>query len=518
MNIAYLLTRTASKSADQIATIYGEAQQTYGVLNRRVSRLADALKRLGVPAGGRVGIICDSEPRGLESLLGPLRAGLVLVPMNPKLHPAEHAYILGNCRASAVLCGPRYARNLMEIREKLPADMAIIAFDAKRSGLGSALDYDELLEGAGESVEDAAVSGDDLAWIFYTSGTTGNPKGAMLSHRNLLTMAMTQMLDVTPVKSGDRLAYVAPISHSSGLMAFQHIARGAGHVFPTYQSFSAKGYFDLVERCEVTTTFMVPTMIQLLLEEPSRDDYDLSSLHTIVYGGSPMYVDRLRDAIGVFGRIFVQIFAQGEAPMACTVLPKDEHVLDCDSGVRRLASAGRECVSVEVRIVDADGKPLPADATGEIVVRSDLVMKGYWNDSEATARTLQGGWLHTGDIGHMDDQGYLFITDRSKDMIITGGYNVYPREIEEILYRHPAVREASVFGIPDRKWGESIVVALSLRGEADVSSEEIVNYCRDNLAGYKKPSAVHFLDALPKSGYDKILKRELRRMLYPDVT
>ena len=515
MNLAYLLTRTASRHGDRIATYYGETTQTYATLDLRVSQLADSLQRLGVPKGGRIGIVCNLEPRGLECLLGPLRAGMVLVPMNPKLHATEHAYILRNCEASVLLCGSSYTGGFLEIREQLPADMHIIAFDAKPAGLTEVLDYDEFIGGGRVSVEDCQVSEDDLAWLFYTSGTTGYPKGAMLTHRNLLTMVQMQMLDVTPVQASDRLAYVAPVSHPSGLMAFQHIARGAGHVFPTYQSFSAAGYFEVVERYRVTTTFMVPTMIQLLLEEPSRDRYDLSSLHSIVYGGAPMYVDRLREAIEVFGPIFVQIFAQGEAPMACTVLRKDEHAVDSNLAVQRLGSAGRECTSVEVRAVDERGQVLPANQTGEIVVRGDLVMKGYWRNPDATAQALRNGWLYTGDIGYFDAEGYLFITDRSKDVIITGGYNVYPREIEEILYQHNAVREASVFGVVDSKWGERIVAALALREGQSLTVDELIQYCRRHLAGYKKPSDVHFLSELPKSGYGKILKRELRQLLYP---
>jgi len=463
-----------------------------------------------------VGIVCDAEPRGLESLFGILRAGMVLVPMNPRLHPREHAYMLRNCEAAALICGASYREALIATASEFPSGMSVIGFDADTpSGESRVLDYDVLLTSGDEAFPDADVAPDSLAWIFYTSGTTGHPKGAMLTHRNLLTMVQQQLIEISAVQPGDRLAYVAPISHSSGLMSFQHVARGAGHVFADPPRFDAARYFALVERHRVTTTFMVPTMIQLLLEESSRARHDLSSLHTIVYGGAPMYVERLREAVDAFGPIFVQIFAQGEAPMACTSLSRHEHVGRDDMTLRRLASAGRESIGVEVRIFDAEDRPVPAGTTGEIVVRSDLVMTGYWGNADASADTLRNGWLHTGDIGHLDDAGYLFITDRSKDVIITGGYNVYPREIEEVLYRHPGVLEATVFGVQDPKWGERIVAAVAVREGHAVQAPDLIDFCRGNLASYKKPSEVHFLPELPKSGYGKILKRELKRCLYP---
>lgn len=515
MNLSYLLTRTALRYPERPAIISDARSDNYGVLDERVSRLASGLRGLGIEEGARIGIVCDSEPRGLESLFGVLRAGMVLVPMNPRLHPREHAYMLRNCGAAALICGLGYLDDLVAVAEECPDGMHVIGFDAGVRSDG-VRDFDSLLSDAEREFPDAEVLPDALAWIFYTSGTTGNPKGAMLTHRNLLTMVQQQLLEISPVQPDDRLAYVAPISHSSGLMAFQHVARGAGHVFAAQPKFDAGRYFDLVERYRITTTFMVPTMIELLLEERSREKRDLSSLHTIVYGGAPMYVDRLREAVDLFGPIFVQIFAQGEAPMACTSLKKHEHVCaDDETAGLRLGSAGRESIGVEVRVVDDGDAALPPLQTGQIVVRGDLVMKGYWGNPDASRETLRNGWLHTGDVGHFDESGYLFITDRIKDVIITGGYNVYPREVEEVLYRHPSVLEATVFGVPDPKWGERIVAAVALRADHEVRDSELIEYCRGYVASYKKPSAIHFLPELPKSGYGKILKREVRDLLYP---
>ncbi len=515
LNISYFLTRSARLRGKTPAVFHGDQVSHSAALDERVSRLAAALAGLGIARQARIGIICVSEPRGLECLIAPLRAGMVLVPMNPKLHPAEHAFMLRNCGASALICGRPYRDGLVALRDQMPEGMYIIAMDEGASQTADVRDYDWLLSAASPACNDASVDGDDIAWIFYTSGTTGRPKGAMLTQRNLLTMIETQLVEINPVAPGDRLAYVAPISHSAGLMAFQHVARGAGHVFPDYKKFDAAKYFEIVERHRVTTTFMVPTMIQMLLDDATHKQRDISSLHTIVYGGSPMYVDRLKEAVATFGPIFVQLFAQGEAPMGCTALPKQEHLATDEAGLRRLGSAGRECHLVEVRILDGEDRPLPPNVPGEIAVRGDLVMKGYWNNPEANKETLHNGWLHTGDIGYLDADGYLFITDRSKDVIITGGYNVYPREIEEILYTHAGVQEATVFGVPDPKWVERVVAAVVVRENFSVNEAELIKLCLESLASYKKPSEIRFLPELPKSGYGKILKREIRQRLFP---
>jgi long-chain acyl-CoA synthetase len=513
LNLSYLLTRSAKLWPDAPAVLRDGLQRNYRELDHRVSRLASALKGLGIAAGARIGVICNAEPRGLEALFGPLRAGLVIVPMNPKLHPHEHAYMLANCGASALICGAEYVQGLMEVRREMPADMHFIAID---DGLDSSADcrnYEDLLATGDPGFADEPIEPDDTAWLFYTSGTTGKPKGAMLTHRNIMAMLQTQLIDINPAVQTDRLAYVAPISHSAGLMSFHHIARGAAHVFPSYTGFSAGRFYELVERYRITTCFMVPTMIQMLLDDGSHRARDISSLHTIVYGGSPMYVDRLQEAVAAFGPIFVQLFAQGEAPMGCTALPKAAHLVADAQGVKRLGSAGRECHQVEVRIADREDNFLPAGTTGEILVRGDLVMKGYWGNPEATRETLRNGWLHTGDVGYLDEEGYLFITDRSKDVIITGGYNVYPREIEEVLYGHEGVLEATVFGLPDPKWIERVVAAVVVRKGYRLTADELIDYCRGSMAGYKKPTEIRFFDELPKSDYGKILKREIRQQL-----
>jgi long-chain acyl-CoA synthetase len=519
-NVSYLLTRTAAHHPNRAATFHGESIRDYRWLDEQVGRLAHGLAGVveagGTPVRGeRVGLILDNEPRGLVALLGPLRAGMVIVPTNPRLHAAEQAFILANCGARVTIASRRHLDGLLAT-DGMPEGMRIVGIDPeekhRRAGV---LDFDELLASADPSFPDCEVAADDLAWIFYTSGTTGRPKGAMLTHRNLMTMVTTQLIECNPVQPDDRLVYVAALAHSNGLMSFQHIARGAGHVFPTFEGFRTGPFYELVEQHRVTTAFMVPTMIQRMLDDDSHRRRDISSLHTIIYGGAPMYVDRLQEAIRTFGRIFVQGFAQGEAPMGCTYLPRHEHDLSTPEAIRRLGSVGRECLHVEVRIFDDEDRPLPPGVSGEVVVRGDLVMKGYWENPEANAQTLRNGWLHTGDVGYLDEDGYLFLTDRKKDMIISGGSNIYPREIEEVLYQHPAVQEATVFGVPDPKWGERVVAAVVAKDGATLDEAGVIGWCTQHLASYKKPSEVRFIDELPKSGYGKILKREVRDMLFP---
>lgn len=514
LNLAYFLTRAARLHPDRPAIVRGDMTLSYRSLDERVGRLAGALLGLGLERGDRVGIVVEIEPRAIECLLAPLRAGLVLVPMNPRLHANEYAFMLGKCGAKVLLTSHERLNDLLAVRAELAEVKHIVAMDS--SSADGVHDYESLLTGA-LPIPDVEVSEQDLAWIFFTSGTTGHPKGAMHTHRSLRTMVETQLIESLPVQRGDRLAVLTPVSHAAGLMVFHEVAGAGTHVFPAFRGFQAEDFYRLVEEQRITKCMLVPTMIQRLLDAPWPVKQDLSSLRTVMYGAAPMYVERLKEAIERFGSIFVGVFAQGEAPLACTWLPKEEHVVSDERGLKRLASVGRESYGVQVRVVGEDDKILPPNTTGEIVVRGDLVMQGYWEDTEATIHTLRNGWLHTGDVGHMDEDHYLYITDRLKDMIIKGGTNIYPREIEEVLYRHPDVQEATVFGIPDSEWGEGIIAAVALRRGATVTEEDLGTWCTAHLSGFKRPSKFHFVDELAKSGYGKILKREVRRSLYPGV-
>jgi acyl-CoA synthetase (AMP-forming)/AMP-acid ligase II len=508
VHAGHLLTRAAQRFPDRPAWLEGDAIVTFRDAEARVNRLAHALRALGAAPGDRIGMLVPNCAQGLETLLAPMKAGMAVVPMNVRLHPAEHAYMLNDAGATVLVYGHEFRHHLASVRDELTSVERFVCVGGQPDG---DLGFEEIQIGQPDTPPAVDIEPGDLAWLFYTSGTTGRPKGAMLTHRNLVTMAGQFLIDINPTAPGDVLLHAAAITHGSGVSIFHHIAGGAASAFPATRSFDPPRIFEAIQRYRVTTMFLVPTMINVLLASPDRPRYDLSSLHTVIYGGGPMYVEQLREAIRVFGPIFVQIFGQGEAPMTCTTLPKREHVTGDDPvKLGRLASAGRECPGVRVRVVDDDDVDVPAGTMGEIVVRGDLVMKGYWNKPEATAETLRGGWLHTGDVGYLDADGYLFITDRKKDMIISGGSNIYPREVEEVICRHPAVYEVSVIGVPDPKWGETVKALVVVRDGTTVTEAEIVEHCRRHLASYKKPQSVEFLPSLPKNAYGKILKRELR--------
>ena len=487
---------------------------SFGEAEARVNRLANALIDLGGRGGDRVGMLLPNCHQGIETILAPMKAGMAVVPMNVRLQPREHEYLLNDSGAFALVYAHEFREHLAEIRGSLDTVKYFICVGGDS---GDDLDYDVLMNSSADDAPAALPDSDDVAWLFYTSGTTGRPKGAMLTHRNLMAMAQGYLLDINPAVTDDVLLHAAPITHGSGLCMFHNLARGAASAFTGTQRFEPRKIFGAIERYRVTTLFLAPTMINILVASDDKDDFDLSSLHTVIYGGGPMYTEHLVEAVRTFGSIFVQIFGQGEAPMAVTTLPIEEHRIEGDPvAFGRLASAGRAVTGVRVSVVDEQDRELPAGETGEIVVRGDLVMKGYWNNSPATAETLRNGWLRTGDLGNLDPDGYLYITDRKKDMIISGGANVYPREVEEVIAVHPTVADVAVIGVPDEKWGETVKALVVLSDNARVTARDIMDFCRSNLAGYKKPTSVEFLPVLPKNAYGKVLKRELRERYWSD--
>ncbi|WP_417518359.1 acyl-CoA synthetase [Minwuia sp.] len=504
MNMAEHLHRAALVHGDRPAVARGDqVTQTYRDLSRDAAALGAGLRACLEP-GDRVALIQKNSEHFLEGLYGIWWAGLAAVPVNAKLHPREFAYILENSGSRVVLT----SADLQDAVQEAVSGMA----DPPRIVITGSPAYEGLKQQNG-APEPVPCDGGDLAWLFYTSGTTGQPKGAMLSHRNLLMMVLNYFADVDQISPGDAIIHAAPLSHGSGLYALPHVTKGAVNVIPDSGGFDPAETFRLIERWPGCSFFFAPTMVHRLINDPRIADADTSNLKTIVYGGGPMYVADIRQALDLLGPKFVQIYGQGEAPMTITGLSRDMHTMvDHPRFAERLGSVGIARADVEVRVVDADDTPLPAGEIGEIVVRGPVVMQGYWNRPEATAETLKGGWLHTGDMGSFDDDGFLTLKDRSKDMIISGGTNIYPREIEEVLLRHPAVAEASVVGRPHPDWGEEVVAFIVAEGDAPTEAE-LDRLCLDNIARFKRPKDYVFLDALPKNNYGKVLKTELREML-----
>jgi long-chain acyl-CoA synthetase len=486
MNLARLLHAAARRLPRSPAIALGtRTVAAYGELSARVARLAGGMLGRGLARGDRVALAMKNCPEYYEVLFACWHAGLAAVPINAKLHPREFAWILENSGAKLSFVTP-------DLESALPGALSV-----------AAPEYRRLRETA--AVPPADVAPDDLAWLFYTSGTTGVPKGAMLTHRNLLFATHAYYADIDRLNPGDAILHAAPMSHGSGLYGVPHVAAGALNVIPESGGFEPEEIYALIAAHTGVSFFAAPTMIVRLLSSRAAGDAELRSLKTITYGGAPMYVADALRAIDLFGPRLYQLFGQGESPMTITGLPQFEHAVR-----RHLETCGYARTGVEVRVVDGEERDLPPGEVGEIVTRSDCVMAGYWRNTEATAQTLRGGWLHTGDLGSLDEAGYLTIRDRSKDMIISGGSNIYPREIEEVLLRHPAVAECSVVGRAHPEWGEEVVAFVVRRGE--VSAQELDALCLEHVARFKRPREYRFVESLPKNNYGKVLKTELRKL------
>jgi acyl-CoA synthetase (AMP-forming)/AMP-acid ligase II len=411
-----------------------------------------------------------------------------------------------------LLVSDEYVPTIGKLQSELPGIQHFISLDGQATGMQA---YQALLDAQPTRDPHIAITPDDLAYIMYTSGTTGRPKGAMLTHRGQVADAQSMLMELS-LRPSDKHLAVMPFFHVGGrAVPLTHFYRGC--TIAISSGFDPTQALTLIERHRLNTIQVVPTMIAFMLDLPDLDRFDVSSLNMIFYASSPMPVELLRRAIDKFGSIFVQGYGQTESGPLSTLLGKEDHVTGGTAEqLRRLASAGRPVMNVEARVVDFEGRDVPHGEVGEIIVRSDLNMSGYWNNPEATAEAIRDGWLHTGDMATMDDAGYIYIVDRKKDMIVSGGENIYPREVEEELYAHPAVLEAAVIGVPDPVWGESVKALVVLKKDARTSEEELIEHCKTHLASYKKPKSVEFRKELPKTPSGKILKRVLREKYWAD--
>jgi len=508
LNIGTFFTKSARTFPERLAIAYGDYELTYHQANARINQLANALRKLGIQKGSNIAILLHNCPQFIEILFACFKAGIGTVPINFRLHPKECAFIIDNSEAVAMFLGDDFKDSLYSLRREMPKVKHYVCVSEPLEGM---ISYETFLQGESTAFIDEKVERDDLAWLFYTSGTTGRPKGAMLTHHVLMMMTMNFYADISPLGPEDVVLHAAPLSHGSGLYGIPNVAKGAANVILHTKSFEPKAVFETVARRRVTNMFVAPAMIKRLVTSPEIGRYDLSSIRCINYGGAPIYEEDLKEAVRKMGRVFVQLFGQAESPMTITYLRKEEHLLEGnEKQMKRLTSAGIPRTDVEVKIFDSKDQELPPGEMGEIVVRGEVVMKGYWRNPEATAETMRGGWLHTGDLGIMDERGYFYILDRAKDMIISGGENIYSREIEDVIIKHPAVYEVAVIGVPDEKWGEAVKAIVSLREGKKATGEEIIDFCKQHLASYKKPKSVDFIEAIPKNPYGKVLKRELR--------
>ncbi|MCP5281443.1 MAG: AMP-binding protein [Rhodoferax sp.] len=495
MNLALWLRRTADIHADAPAVAHGMAVvYRYAELAGAAAGVARWLAERGIQPGDRVGLWMDNHPRYLPLLWGSWWAGAVPVPMNARLHPREAAWILGHSGARLCLTDAAHGTELRQ--HELPG--CSVVHEAAMP-----VDDETGLPAIAERSED------DPAWLFYTSGTTGKPKGVTITNRNLRWMTMAYLATVQSVQPGDSMLHPAPLSHGSGLYHLPYVLQGGINVIPTAASLDCGEFFALARHWRNASCFAAPTIVRRLVDHARMHRPDTTGLATIVYGGAPMYLSDIEDALAVIGPHFAQIYGQGESPMTISVLPRS---VIADRGHprwrARMASVGFAQPMLEITIRGNDGAVLIDGTTGEVCVRGEVVMAGYWQQPEASAEAIRGGWLYTGDVGRLDDEGFLTLLDRSKDLLISGGNNIYPREIEEALLLHPAVSEVSVIGRPDPLWGESVVAYVVTH--EPVSAQVLDAFCLDHLARYKRPRLYRFVASLPKNNYGKVLKTELR--------
>ena len=507
VNLSHTLIRTARRVPRAVAVIERDRiELSYEQLAERALRLAAGLSRLGVQRGGTVAIVAKNCTAYVELLYACWSLGAAAIPVNSRLHPREVAFILDDANANVCFITDDADTGAIEAA-RMSSSTSFVDVDGPH--------YAALVKEDPLSAPSAAQDSDP-AWLFYTSGTTGRPKGVVLTHRNLMAMALNYLADVDHAAVGDHLLHAAPMSHGSGLYTVPNIAVGATQLIPAARGFDVDEIRQILAWTPNVKLFAAPTMVMRLVDAIG-DDEEPVNLKSIIYGGGPMYVaDSLR-ALDCFGPRLVQIYGQGEAPMTITVLPVEDHFDDHDGRrLERLGSVGRAQTGVEMAVLDDEGVPLPAGEIGEVCVRGDVVMAGYLNNPEATAATLANGWLHTGDLGRTDDRGYLTLVDRSKDLIISGGSNIYPREVEEVLLLHPAIKEAAVIGVPDSQWGESVLAAV-VKKEGHVPDErELDLFCLEHIARFKRPKRYVFVDELPKNATGKVLKRELRERFRQD--
>jgi fatty-acyl-CoA synthase len=488
LNLFTVLDQVAARFGDRGALYHGERRLcTWLQLRERALRIATTI-RARVTPGARIAIASENRPEIVELMFAIWAAECVLVPINHKLHPREMVQILDDAAVSQVFASHKIAAGLANVTA-----VPIETLDTEGYSHWSA---------APPAVPPSTDSS-TLAWLFYTSGTTGRSKGAMLTHRSLTAMTVAHLADIDNPDENCSLIHGAPMSHGSGLYVLPYVLRGARQVVPASGAFDPNEFLDLCEHHPGCSAFLAPTMVQrLVATSRSRS----GNLRTIVYGGGPMYVESLKKAMAAFGPVFAQIYGQGESPMTITGLRRADHEAADDA---ILGSVGCARSGMEVAVLRSDGTPAAVGEVGEIVCRGDALMSGYWNNPAATLETLKNGWLYTGDMGCFDARGYLTLRDRSKDVVISGGSNIYPREVEEVLLEHPGVSEACVVGAPDAEWGE--VVVAFIVGSADAN--ELDAHMLQRIARFKRPKRYLFVDDLPKNSYGKVLKSELRSRL-----
>ena len=518
MSTTFGLHRSVLFNRDAVATLFEDRKRSWAEVEERVARLAGALRELGAGHGDRVAILMLNQDRYFELYLAIAWAGAVVVPLNIRWSAQEQQDCLTDCRPKLLFADAAFAKMGADLAKALGSFALIYADDTPEDRPEGALDYERLVAGAAP-IPDVEAAETDLAAIFYTGGTTGRSKGVMLSHRNVLANARNHLFIFGQYANRDRCyLHATPMFHVAGAASlFAHLLVETEQAF--VRTFRPDGFGRAIEKFRATSCFLAPTMIQMFVDQPDLKSADLSSLVFINYGASPISEAVLDRAMKALPHVeFVQGYGMTELSPAATLLPWSDHIGE-GRAKGRLRSGGRAAPMVEVRIVDTEGKTAPPREVGEIVVRGDNVMMGYWERPEETRKAIVDGWMQTGDAGYMDEDAYVYIVDRLKDMIVTGGENVYSAEVENCVAQHPAVAQCAVIGIPDAKWGEAVHAVVTRKPGAAVTEADIIEFCKARIAGYKSPKSVTIQDEiLPLSGAGKILKRELRKPFWEGKT
>ena len=507
MNLAHILRQSARRHGGETGFVWGETSWNWAELDRRVDAMAAALAAKGVVKGDRVLVQARNGNQMFESMFACFRIGAVWVPANFRQTPSEVAFLAEASGATAMICGAEFPAHAAACREAAAGIRFVVSIGPSEFGE----DYDGLCaQHHGQAAATADVAYDDPCWFFFTSGTTGRPKAAVLTHGQMAFVVTNHLCDLMPgTTHRDASLVVAPLSHGAGIHQLAQVARGAKTVLPASHRFSAEEAWRLVERWRVSNMFTVPTILTMLCEHPAVDRYDHSSLRHVIYAGAPLYREDQKHALAKLGKVIVQYFGLGEVTGNITVLPPDLHEPQDGPDVK-IGTCGYERTGMQIAIQDDEGRELPAGQQGEICVCGPAVFAGYYDNPEANAKAFRNGWFRTGDLGLMDPEGFLFITGRASDMYISGGSNVYPREIEETILTHPAVAETAILGIPDRVWGEVGIAICVLRPGAQLDERDLIAFLDGKVARYKLPQRVVIWDELPKSGYGKITKALLK--------
>ena len=512
MNTTEFLTIANAICPDKTCIVFEGDRYTFSQLNDRVNRLGNALLNLGVQKGDRVAMLQVNTNQCVEVYFAVSKIGAIYVPLNFRAKGNELAYMLNSSESNTIFAGERYLSLVESIQPEISTVKNFISLDKPQEGM---LYYEDIIKAAPEDEIFTDIGDEDTTILMYTAGTTGFPKGVMLPHNSFSIYVLENVTPADPISEDSNILTV-PLYHVAGIQAMMAAIYG-GRTLVMERQFEATEWMDLVQQEKVNRAMMVPTMLKMLIDHPEFSNFDLSSLKVITYGAAPMPMPVIQKAVELFpGVSFINAFGQTETASTITTVPPEDHDLtgteeEKAKKLKHLSSIGKPMADVEMKVIDEDGKDLPQGEVGEIVARGPRVMSGYWKDEEKTAKTKDAeGWVHTGDIGYMDEDGYFYLAGRATDMIIRGGENISPEEVESVLLAHPKVEDGAIIGVPDDQWGEVPLAVVVAKKHEDVTAEELMEHCRANLASFKRPRAVVFTDELPRNPMGKILKKQLR--------